>query len=82
MLLNNKDFHEFIESFIEILETKDAYTRGHSNRVAHYSVAIARKMNLDKNFIDLAHIAGHLRDIRKKSRIFWSLNAITSAVFA
>lgn len=65
MLLNNKDFHEFIESFIEILETKDTYTRGHSNRVAHYSVAISRALGLEKSLIDLTHIAGHLHDIGK-----------------
>ncbi len=65
MLLINKDFYEFIESFIEILETKDTYTRGHSSRVAHYSVAIAKEMNLDKNIIDLVHITGHLHDIGK-----------------
>lgn len=65
MILKEKDFHEFIESFIEILETKDAYTRGHSNRVAHYSMEIAKKMKLSKEEINLAHISGHLHDIGK-----------------
>jgi HD-GYP domain-containing protein (c-di-GMP phosphodiesterase class II) len=65
MVLTEKDFHEFIESFIEILETKDTYTRGHSNRVAHYSVEIAKEMGLSKKEIDLTHISGHLHDIGK-----------------
>jgi len=65
MLLTEKDFHEFIESFIEILEKKDAYTRGHSNRVAHYAMEIAKKMNLSREEIELAHITGHLHDIGK-----------------
>ena len=38
MYLEKIDFHEFIESFVEILETKDTYTRGHSTRVAHYAI--------------------------------------------
>lgn len=65
MTVDKVSFHQFIESFIEILETKDTYTRGHSNRVAHYSVAIARAMELTKEEIDLAHISGHLHDIGK-----------------
>lgn len=65
MTLTEKDFHEFIESFIEILETKDAYTRGHSNRVAHYSVEIAKAMKLSQKYINLTHISGHLHDIGK-----------------
>ena len=65
MTLTEKDFHEFIESFIEILETKDTYTRGHSSRVAHYSVEIAKEMRLCQKEVDLAHISGHLHDIGK-----------------
>lgn len=65
MILTDKDFHEFIESFIEILETKDTYTRGHSNRVAHYSIEIAKEMGLCQKEVDLAHISGHLHDIGK-----------------
>lgn len=65
MFLEKIDFHEFIESIVEILETKDAYTRGHSNRVAHISMAIAREMDLDAKDIELSHFAGHLHDIGK-----------------
>lgn len=65
MFLEKIDFHEFIESIVEILETKDAYTRGHSNRVAHISMAIAREMGLDTKDIELSHFAGHLHDIGK-----------------
>lgn len=65
MFLEKIDFHEFIESIVEILETKDSYTRGHSNRVAHISMAIAREMGLDTKDIELSHFAGHLHDIGK-----------------
>ena len=65
MYLEKIDFHEFIESFVEILETKDTYTRGHSTRVAHYAILIAEKMKLSDREIELCHFAGHLHDIGK-----------------
>ena len=65
MYLEKIDFHEFIESFVEILETKDTYTRGHSTRVAHYAILIAEKMKLNDREIELCHFAGHLHDIGK-----------------
>lgn len=65
MILDNIDFHEFIESIIEILEARDTYTRGHSVRVAHYSYALAKKMGLPKGVTNQVHIAGHLHDIGK-----------------
>src|SRR5919201_3776748 len=36
-----------VESLAEALEIKDPYTRGHSVRVSHYSVTIARHLGLD-----------------------------------
>ena len=65
MDLTKKDFHEFIGSFTEILEAKDEYTRGHTSRVAYYSVEIAKAMKLDEENISLTHISGHLHDIGK-----------------
>lgn len=65
MYLEKIEFHEFIESIVEILETKDPYTRGHSSRVAHYSMLIGEKMGLSKHDIDLCHFSGHLHDIGK-----------------
>lgn len=59
------DFHEFIESIVEMLEAKDSYTRGHSTRVAHYTLQVAEKMKLSKEDIELAHFSGHLHDIGK-----------------
>lgn len=59
------DFHEFIESLNEIVELKDTYTRGHSNRVAEISTLIAKSLNLSNEDIFLTHISGHLHDIGK-----------------
>lgn len=65
MNLTKKDFHEFIGSFTEILEAKDEYTRGHTSRVAYYSVEIAKAMELSAEDISLTHVSGHLHDIGK-----------------
>ncbi|MGH6691947.1 MAG: HD-GYP domain-containing protein, partial [Gammaproteobacteria bacterium] len=47
------------------LEAKDAYTRGHSMRVAHYSVEIARALDLDKDTIDTIALGSELHDVGK-----------------
>ncbi len=47
------------------LEAKDAYTRGHSQRVSHYSVEIARAMGLDEEEVEAIRLAGILHDIGK-----------------
>ncbi len=45
-------FLEGVHALVFALEAKDAYTRGHSMRVANYSVEIARALGLDKDLID------------------------------
>jgi response regulator RpfG family c-di-GMP phosphodiesterase len=35
-----------VQSLADALEVKDPYTRGHSDRVSHYSVVIAQEMGL------------------------------------
>ena len=57
--------HDFVESFVKGLETRDVYTSGHSIRVAHLGCLIAEKLKLNKKIINNIHIAGHLHDIGK-----------------
>jgi putative nucleotidyltransferase with HDIG domain len=47
------------------LEAKDPYTRGHSDRVAEYSVKIAEKMGLPADKVEMLGEAALLHDIGK-----------------
>src|ERR1700694_5102204 len=44
-------FLEGVHALVYALEAKDAYTRGHSMRVANYSVETARAMGLDADMV-------------------------------
>ncbi|WP_071393449.1 HD-GYP domain-containing protein [Bacillus tuaregi] len=47
------------------LDSRDTYTRNHSESVAKYSIAIAREMNLSKEQCKAVRIGGLLHDIGK-----------------
>jgi response regulator RpfG family c-di-GMP phosphodiesterase len=54
-----------IQSLAEALEVKDPYTRGHSIRVSHYSVVIARELALGDEMLRDIELGGHVHDIGK-----------------
>jgi putative two-component system response regulator len=54
-----------IQSLVEAVELKDAYTRGHSERVCRYSTIIARTMGLDDETTRQVELGGHLHDVGK-----------------
>ena len=54
-----------IRAFINSIEAKDKYTQGHSERVATYSVQIAREMKLNNRQIQLLRQGAVLHDIGK-----------------
>jgi len=58
-------FLEGVHALVFALEAKDAYTRGHSMRVANYSVEIARALDLDKDSIDTIALGAELHDVGK-----------------
>lgn len=58
-------YHDIIECLISALEAKDAYTSGHSERVAHLSYDIGQKYGMNKKKLQQLHLAGHLHDIGK-----------------
>ncbi|MCR4402070.1 MAG: HD-GYP domain-containing protein [Firmicutes bacterium] len=47
------------------LEAKDKYTRGHSDRVAVYSAAIARQLHMGESEVEKVEYTGLLHDIGK-----------------
>ena len=58
-------FLEVVHALVYALEAKDAYTRGHSMRVANYSVEMARALSLDSDLIDTIALGSELHDVGK-----------------
>jgi len=58
-------FLNAITALVYALEAKDAYTRGHSQRVSALSAAIARELHLPRGQINKLKLAGLLHDIGK-----------------
>jgi response regulator RpfG family c-di-GMP phosphodiesterase len=54
-----------VQSLSAALEAKDPYTRGHSERVAAYSVCIAREFGLSAELIRQIELGGRVHDIGK-----------------
>lgn len=54
-----------VRSLVAAIEAKDAYTRGHSERVADYSEQIARQLHLPEDDIDKLKFAALLHDLGK-----------------
>ncbi len=56
---------ESIETLRYTVEAKDSYTRGHSDRVAEYSVLIGKHLGLPENDLKTLRIGGLFHDIGK-----------------
>ncbi|MEI8057097.1 MAG: HD-GYP domain-containing protein [Actinomycetes bacterium] len=54
-----------IRSLIQAVETKDAYTRGHSERVSRASVLIGRRSGMREDRVSSLRYAGMLHDVGK-----------------
>ena len=54
-----------IRALAEAIDAKDAYTRGHSERVAVYASRIGREMSLRTELIERIYFAGLLHDVGK-----------------
>jgi HD-GYP domain-containing protein (c-di-GMP phosphodiesterase class II) len=54
-----------VRAFVSSLEAKDAYTRGHSERVADYSRALAQSCGFKRRELDMIVFGGMLHDIGK-----------------
>ncbi|HEV2617685.1 MAG TPA: HD domain-containing phosphohydrolase [Candidatus Acidoferrales bacterium] len=62
---NRELFMGSIRMLAAAIDEKDPYTRGHSGRVAKYSLIIAHEMNLDTEAMDKLRISALLHDVGK-----------------
>jgi len=60
-----KMYYETIRSLAEALEARDSYTRGHSDRVTRYALAVAEEMEVSAEDLRVIGHAGLLHDIGK-----------------
>ena len=58
-------YYETISSLAQALEARDAYTKGHSERVTRYALETAREMGLSDHSRKVIRYAGLLHDIGK-----------------
>ncbi|MFW6208283.1 MAG: HD domain-containing phosphohydrolase [Spirochaetota bacterium] len=54
-----------VRALVQAIEEKDAYTRGHSERVAELSVRIGRELSLDQKRLEYLRIGCLLHDVGK-----------------
>lgn len=59
------NYEQTLHAMVEMIEVRDSYTGGHSERVARYSRAIAEEMGLSPQECSLIYRAGMLHDIGK-----------------
>lgn len=58
-------FYDTVEALAEAIEKKDRYTGGHTKRVVHYSLCIAKYMSLTAEEIDRIRLGAVLHDVGK-----------------
>jgi putative two-component system response regulator len=56
---------ERLQALVHFLEEKDPYTRGHSVRVANYSLAVSRALGHNPDVLDTIALGAELHDIGK-----------------
>jgi PAS domain S-box-containing protein/putative nucleotidyltransferase with HDIG domain len=61
----NELFEGLIHSFVNAIDAKSSWTKGHSERVTDYALTIANEMGLDEEAIETLRIAALLHDIGK-----------------
>lgn len=59
------NYEEMTKTVRTMVDARDLYTRGHSDRVSYYACLIAEKMGKDEKFISRIRVAGLFHDIGK-----------------
>ncbi len=67
-----KTYQQLRESYLQtvgalrlVVDAKDIYTRGHSDRVSYFCKKLASKMGKDKSYIDRVGLSGLFHDVGK-----------------
>jgi HD-GYP domain-containing protein (c-di-GMP phosphodiesterase class II) len=60
-----KSFYDTVEALAEAIEKKDRYTGGHTKRVVHYSMCIAKYLDLSAEQLERVRLGAVLHDIGK-----------------
>lgn len=60
-----KNLINSLQTLLQVINAKDRYTYGHSERVMEYSVMLAGAINLPENQVKLLRYAAFLHDIGK-----------------
>ncbi|MEK6645809.1 MAG: HD domain-containing phosphohydrolase [Candidatus Firestonebacteria bacterium] len=61
----HKNYFDTIQTLALAVEARDPYTRGHSERVTEYALAISKELKLPERQIQAIKYAGRLHDIGK-----------------
>jgi diguanylate cyclase (GGDEF)-like protein len=56
---------DVLQGLVHAVDTKDRYTKRHSEDVARYGVFLARRMGFDPELVATVHVAGLLHDVGK-----------------
>ena len=56
---------EVIEAFAKVIDLKDSYTEGHSQRVAKYTAMLATELGYDEDTVDMYYNIALMHDIGK-----------------
>ena len=83
--LQQQAYEATIRTLVQAVETKDHYTRGHSERVAKASVMIARVLGIREDRVNALRYAGILHDVGKlgvPTKILQKTSGLTDDEFA
>ena len=62
---NKELFMGSIRMLANAIDEKDPYTRGHSERVAYYSMVIAKHLGMSPEDVERVHLSGIIHDVGK-----------------
>jgi HD-GYP domain-containing protein (c-di-GMP phosphodiesterase class II) len=77
---NKELFMGSIRMLANAIDEKDPYTRGHSERVAYYSMALARQLGMSPEEVERVHLSGIIHDVGKigiEDKILRKASALT-----